>query len=154
MCVCVCVCVCIFVLVIVCGGVGLSRRGVCVCVCTRVRACVRACVRAYVCACRTRTDANVNGQNVCSRRYEPCGLVQMEAMRFGTIPIVAPTGGLTDTVQVVCVCARLCLCVYVCGYYIQWMCARSPGGFICLSIDIPVGVSCVLSIDRSIDIFL
>merc|ERR1711990_405360 len=32
-------------------------------------------------------------------RYEPCGLVQMEAMRFGTIPIVAPTGGLTDTVQ-------------------------------------------------------
>merc|ERR1711990_689329 len=32
-------------------------------------------------------------------RYEPCGLVQMEAMRFGTLPIVAPTGGLTDTVQ-------------------------------------------------------
>lgn len=32
-------------------------------------------------------------------RYEPCGLVQMEAMRFGTIPIVTPTGGLTDTVQ-------------------------------------------------------
>jgi len=32
-------------------------------------------------------------------RYEPCGLVQMEGMRFGTIPIVAPTGGLADTVQ-------------------------------------------------------
>ena len=31
-------------------------------------------------------------------RYEPCGLVQMEGMRFGTLPIVAPTGGLTDTV--------------------------------------------------------
>ena len=31
-------------------------------------------------------------------RYEPCGLVQMESMRFGTLPIVAPTGGLADTV--------------------------------------------------------
>jgi len=32
-------------------------------------------------------------------RYEPCGLVQMEGMRFGTLPIVAPTGGLADTVS-------------------------------------------------------
>jgi granule-bound starch synthase len=31
-------------------------------------------------------------------RYEPCGLVQMEGMRFGTLPIVCPTGGLDDTV--------------------------------------------------------
>jgi len=31
-------------------------------------------------------------------RWEPCGLVQMEAMRMGTLPIVAPTGGLRDTV--------------------------------------------------------
>merc|ERR1712127_1007630 len=31
-------------------------------------------------------------------RYEPCGLVQIEGMRFGTLPIVAPTGGLADTV--------------------------------------------------------
>lgn len=31
-------------------------------------------------------------------RWEPCGLVQMEAMRMGTCPIVAPTGGLKDTV--------------------------------------------------------
>merc|ERR1711990_925554 len=31
-------------------------------------------------------------------RYEPCGLVQMEGMRFGTLPIVTPTGGLYDTV--------------------------------------------------------
>jgi len=31
-------------------------------------------------------------------RYEPCGLVQMEGMRFGALPIVAPTGGLKDTV--------------------------------------------------------
>jgi len=32
-------------------------------------------------------------------RWEPCGLVQMEAMRVGTLPIVAPTGGLKDTVE-------------------------------------------------------
>jgi len=32
-------------------------------------------------------------------RYEPCGLVQMEGMRFGTLPIVTPTGGLSDTVS-------------------------------------------------------
>ena len=32
-------------------------------------------------------------------RYEPCGLVQMESMRFGTIPMVSPTGGLKDTVK-------------------------------------------------------
>lgn len=32
-------------------------------------------------------------------RYEPCGLVQMEGMRFGVLPIVCPTGGLGDTVK-------------------------------------------------------
>jgi len=31
-------------------------------------------------------------------RYEPCGLGQMISLRYGTIPIVRDTGGLTDTI--------------------------------------------------------
>jgi starch synthase len=31
-------------------------------------------------------------------RFEPCGLTQMYGLRFGTIPVVAATGGLADSV--------------------------------------------------------
>jgi starch synthase len=32
-------------------------------------------------------------------RYEPCGLTQMYALKYGTIPIVRATGGLEDTIR-------------------------------------------------------
>jgi starch synthase len=39
-------------------------------------------------------------------RYEPCGLTQMYALKYGTIPVVRATGGLDDTIQEVDPAAR------------------------------------------------
>jgi len=67
--------------------------------------------RGYAMRYPHKVSANINYEGTLSRRiyagadiflmpsvYEPCGLGQLFAMRYGTVPIVRRTGGLADTV--------------------------------------------------------
>jgi starch synthase len=68
-------------------------------------------------------------------RYEPCGLTQLYALRYGTLPVVRRTGGLADTI--VDVDARTTA-------------NRTATGFV---FDEPNAISLNLALGRAVDLF-
>lgn len=65
-------------------------------------------------------------------RFEPCGLGQMIAMRYGSVPIAARTGGLSDTI------------------FETFQNGQKPNGFLCEPGDAP---SLSASLMRALDAF-
>ena len=68
-------------------------------------------------------------------RFEPCGLTQLYGLRYGTLPVVARTGGLADTVIDANVAAIL---------------AKAATGFVFSDVS-PAGISRV--IDRAVEAY-